>query len=239
MTRRARLRYRLRAILAGLTMRPISGAEDPPAADPPAADPPAPTEPKLLNEEQVNKIVQERLARDRRERPSDEEIVALREAQTKLDEIEQANKTELEQAQQRAEAAEAKAQEASDRANKVLRKAAVISAAAKENADPDIVHALLADQGFKVKHEDTEIEVTVGEDGQVVNAVDAVKALVAEKNLSSEPAPPPPGDGGARAPVQPKDLDEQIAEAEAAGDITRSVSLKSAKLLASQEAGTA
>lgn len=227
MTRRARLRYRLRAILAGFTMRPISGAEDPPAADPPAADPPAPAEPKLLNEEQVNKIVQERLARDRRERPSDEEIASLREKATKFDETEQANASELEKAQKAAAEAEEKAAKATSTAHTALRRAAIIAAATKENADPDIVHALLADKGFK--HGETEI--VVGDDGEVAGATDAVKALVEEKKLG-DPAPPPPGDGGARVPVQPADLDDQIREAEKKGDYKTAMSLKNRKLLA-------
>jgi len=46
---------------------------------------------------------------------------------------------------------------------------------------------------------------------------------------------PPPGDGGARTPVSPKDLDEQIREAEAAGDFRTSMSLKSQKLIASRQ----
>jgi len=43
---------------------------------------------------------------------------------------------------------------------------------------------------------------------------------------------PPPGDGGARTPVQPKDLDAQIREAEEAGDTRKSISLKNQKLYA-------
>lgn len=46
---------------------------------------------------------------------------------------------------------------------------------------------------------------------------------------------PPPGDGGARTPVPPKDLDDQIREAEAAGDYRTSMSLKSQKLLAARQ----
>lgn len=45
---------------------------------------------------------------------------------------------------------------------------------------------------------------------------------------------PPPGDGGARTPVQPKDLNDQIREAEAAGDYRKSMSLKNQKLLANR-----
>jgi len=43
---------------------------------------------------------------------------------------------------------------------------------------------------------------------------------------------PPPGDGGARTPVQPKDLEAQIREAEAEGDYRKSMSLKSQQLVA-------
>lgn len=46
---------------------------------------------------------------------------------------------------------------------------------------------------------------------------------------------PPPGDGGARTPVTPPDLDEQIRSAEKAGDIKTSMSLKNQKLLASRQ----
>ena len=42
---------------------------------------------------------------------------------------------------------------------------------------------------------------------------------------------PPPGDGGARTPVQPKDLDDQIREAEAAGDYRKAMDLKALKLV--------
>lgn len=42
---------------------------------------------------------------------------------------------------------------------------------------------------------------------------------------------PPPGDGGARTPVTPKDLNEQIREAEAAGDYVKAMDLKALKLV--------
>lgn len=45
---------------------------------------------------------------------------------------------------------------------------------------------------------------------------------------------PPPGDGGARTSVKPVDLDTQIAEAEAAGDFRKAMTLKSHKLVASR-----
>lgn len=226
-----RIRHRLRMIHAALTLKPIAGAEDDPPADPPPADPPADSA-KTYTTEQINKIVQERLARDRRDRPSDEEITQLREAATKLQEIEEANASELEKAQKRADEAEARAEKATLTANTALRRAAITAAATQEGADPDVVHALLADKGFKVKKDDEEIEVSVSDSGEVVGVGDAVKAIVEAKNLGGAPADPPPGDGGARTPVAPKDLDAQIKEAEKKGDFTTAMELNNRKLLA-------
>lgn len=47
---------------------------------------------------------------------------------------------------------------------------------------------------------------------------------------------PPPGDGGARTPVPPKDLDDQIREAEQKGDFRTSMRLKNQKLLLTSRA---
>jgi len=47
---------------------------------------------------------------------------------------------------------------------------------------------------------------------------------------------PPPGDGGARTPVPPKDLDDQIREAEQKGDFRTSMRLKNQKLLLASQA---
>jgi hypothetical protein len=62
---------------------------------------------KVFKQEDVDRIVQERLARDRKDRPSDDEITALREKATKFDELDTANKTELEKERARADKAEA------------------------------------------------------------------------------------------------------------------------------------
>jgi hypothetical protein len=61
---------------------------------------------KKFTQADLDRHIADRLARDRRERPSDDEIAELRAAKTKLDELEAANATELEKAQQRADAAE-------------------------------------------------------------------------------------------------------------------------------------
>lgn len=68
-----------------------------------------------------------------------------------------------------------------------------------------------------------------GETREEIEA-DAVSLL---EDLGTLPVEtPPPGDGGARTPVTPKDLNEQIREAEAAGDYRKSMDLKALKLIA-------
>lgn len=215
------------------TTTPAAGDTPPPAATPPET-PPAATSPEAkLTQADVDRIVQERLARDRKDRPSDEELAALKEAKQKLDELETANATELEKAVKRAEKAEADSATVTSTAHKALRKAAVISAAAGAKVDPELAHALLSERGFKVSKGDKEIEVTVGDDGEVTGAKDAIAALVALKpSIQSDPDAPPSGDGGPRTTPAPKDLDAQIKEAEAKGDHKLSMSLKNQKLIA-------
>lgn len=67
-----------------------------------------------------------------------------------------------------------------------------------------------------------------GETREEIEA-DAVSLL---EDLGTLPVEtPPPGDGGARTPVTPKDLNEQIREAEAAGDYRKAMDLKAHKLV--------
>lgn len=199
---------------------------------PPPADPP-----KAFNQDDVDRIVQDRLARERKDRPTDEEIADLKSKADKLGEIEAANLTEQERLQVERDAAVKAAEDATTRANQTLRKAAILSAAAEAGADSEIVHALLAQNGFKVEKDDTTFEVTVDDSGSVTGATEAVKALIALKNIAGNPTPPGPGDGGPRQPVPAQTRSVQIAEAEAAGDIKKSMSLKSQQL-AEQMVGT-
>lgn len=66
---------------------------------------------KMLSESEVNRIVQERLARER-EKFADYE--ALQQKASKLTELEEANQSEIEKAQKRAEEAEARAKKIED-----------------------------------------------------------------------------------------------------------------------------
>lgn len=125
----------------------MRGAEDPPADPPadPAPDPPA-DPPRAFSQADVDRIVSERLARDRRDRPSDDELASLRDKATKFDELEAANATELERAQQRAEQAEQRAAQIETEAKETRLRAAIIAEAAKPDrrvVDPEAVIALI------------------------------------------------------------------------------------------------
>lgn len=256
----AAARRACRAIAAPFRLYPIAGGEPRPG-EPGAADPTTGTggagsgggggtgspasgaaggEPRSFTQDQVDAIVQERLARDRRDRPSDDEIANLRERAGKLDEIEAANRSELERAIERAEAAERERDDTKTTTQKALRTAEIRAAAATAGAiDAGEVYAILAAGGFKTKDKDgKELEVTVGDDGLVTGAKEAVEALLASKqHLVGNGTPDPgPGGGGARTTVSSSSLDEQIAEAEKAGDWTRAGRLKAQKL-AQQTAG--
>lgn len=122
---------------------------------------------KSFTQADVDRIVQERLARAKPPADYDE----LKAAAKRLEEIEAANQSDLEKAQSRADEAEKRAEQAQSRANDALRRAAVMSAATTAGAiDADAVIAML-DQDA----------VTIGDDGQVTGAEDAVKALLESK----------------------------------------------------------
>lgn len=229
---RSRLIWRVKLIRASLTLPRVAGADDdpPPPATPPATPPVDP--PKTFTQDDLDRVVRDRLKRDRQDRPSDEEIADLKGKAAKFEEIEAASRTELETAQAERDAAKQTAEEAVARANQTLRKAAVIAASAEAGADPEIVHALLAERGFKITQEDNTFEVTVGDDGQVTGASEAVKALIELKNIVGTSTPPGPGDGGVRTPVPAKSFDDELAEAERTGDTAKAMSLKSQKLAA-------
>jgi hypothetical protein len=123
---------------------------------------------KVFKQEDVDRIVQERLARDRKDRPSDDEIKALREKATKFDELDSANKTELEKERARADKAEADAKAAQERASKTLIEAAILTAASEAKAvKPEHLSKLIDMNG-----------VTVGDDGQVTGVKEAIKTFL-------------------------------------------------------------
>lgn len=101
---------------------------------------------KTFSQADVDRIVQERLARDRKDRPSDDEIAELREKAKKYDDVEAANATELEKVQKRAEQAERERDEAKNAAKETRLTAAILAEASKADrkvVDPQAVLKLL------------------------------------------------------------------------------------------------
>lgn len=167
--------------------------ESAPAVAPTAPAPePAWTPPG--SQAELDRIIGDRLARQKQQYADYDDIKA-RAAQ--LDELEAANATELEKAQKAAADAAAARDQAVERANGALLRAAITNAASKANAvDPDDVFALL-----------DKSTLTVGDDGQVSGVQDAVKALLeAKPHLVGKPAPVGSGDGGPQGTPAPGQL---------------------------------
>jgi hypothetical protein len=121
----------------------------------PAPQQPAPTQPeptpaaepapeRTFTQAELDRIVQDRLARAKMTPPADYE--ELKAAKARLDGIEEQNKTELEKAQTRAEKAEQRATQIETEAKETRLRAAIIAEAAKPDRkvlDPEAVVALL------------------------------------------------------------------------------------------------
>lgn len=170
---------------------------------------PDPTE-KTFTQADVDRMIADRLKRAKPEPPAD--YAELQEKATKLAALEAAQLTEQEkqqrqaqEAEQKATAAEARARAAEERAAAALRRSEVISAATRAGAvDPAAVFALIDPSA-----------VTVGDDGQVTGAEEAVKALLDEKKyLVGQPPTPTPGgaDGGHRPSPTAPDIDSMSME---------------------------
>jgi hypothetical protein len=132
--------------------------------------------------------VKDRLAREREKFAGFDE---LKTKAAKLDELEAANRTELEKLQTAATAEKARADAAESKMKEALRRSAVVAAAQRAGAvDPDAVYALL-----------NKDEVTIGDDGQVTGVEEAVKALLVAKEYLVGKTPKPPA-GSANAGPQ-------------------------------------
>jgi hypothetical protein len=232
----ARLRsrmFKIRLAAAVRFMPRIAGAdggEEPPEPKPKPKDPAAPSGEAKFTQEQVDQIVENRLSSVRHRLLDPEEAKALREKADKYDEIQREQQGEVERLTEDLTKASETNDQLKRRLQDTLRRTAIVTAAAEIGADPETVHALLADRGFTVAQGEKNFEVTVGDDDQVTGAAEAVKAIVELKNIVGPQTPAGPGDGGTREPVPQKSIDEQIAEAEKAGDLSTAMTLKSQKL---------
>lgn len=149
----------------------IRGAEgDDPPADPPQdppADPPADPE-RTFSQADVDRVVRDRLARQKAQFA---DYDALKDRASKLDELEEAQKTELQKAHDRAAELEKQATDAAARAQEALLRSAVVAEAARKNVvDPDAAVALI-----------DRATLEFGEDGAPTNVTDVMDALLKAK----------------------------------------------------------
>jgi hypothetical protein len=203
---------------AGRRMLRVAGGETPPAdapgnPPPPAAEPAKPEPERKLTQAEVDRVVNDRLARQRHQFADYDELKAKA---GKYDEVEAQSKSDLERAQEALRTAEETASKATERANATARRAAIVSEAHQAGAvDPDAVVALLPKDA-----------VTVGDDGQVTGAKDAVAALLEQKTYLVGERQPGPGDGGARTTPPEPSIDDRIRVAREAGDTQTAVRLE-------------
>lgn len=149
---------------------------------------------RTFTQAELDRIVQDRVARVKREAPADYEELKAKAAQ--LEELETAKLSELEQEKKAREKAEKQAAEAMKRANERLLQAEILAEATAQQAiRPEHLHRLI----------DTDT-VTIGDDGQVTGVQDAVKAfLEANPEYVGTSRPAGPVDQGARG-TTPKQL---------------------------------
>lgn len=152
---------------AGNSMGTDGGTVDATGVDAPdAVDVAGKAETRTFTQEDVDRIVRERVARAKTTPPADYED--LKAAAARLAEIEEASKTQAEKDREAREAAERDRDAALERANQRLIHAEVLAEATRQKAmKPEHLHRLI----------DTEA-VTVGDDGQVTGASEAVKAFL-------------------------------------------------------------
>ena len=143
---------------------------DPDPTPTPAPDPtPDPQPDRTFTQADVDRIVQDRLARAKATPPSDYDDLKAKAA--RLDELEAANKTELEKANARAAKLEREAEQAKTRAQEVtLRSAIVAEAARKQVVDPDAAVALIDRAALEFDS-----------DGSPTNIADAMDSLLKAK----------------------------------------------------------
>jgi hypothetical protein len=123
---------------------------------------------KTFTQAELDRIVQERVARAEGKFKDYDELKA---AKAQLDKIQEGQQSELEKANKRAEAAETKAQEQAALSQTRLRQAAIMAAGSSQNAlKPEHLYRLMETSDLE--------KVTVGDDGQVTGAEDAVKAFL-------------------------------------------------------------
>jgi hypothetical protein len=159
----------------------------------------APESKVYMTQEEVDRVVAQRLARDRKE--VEQKLSAFDEMKAKaeqFDELQAEQKTELEKLIERAEKAEREREEIAKRADQQAIRSALVAEASRQGAiDPDDVVALLASESFTIDPES----------GKVEDADERVKALVESKPHLFGSRTPQPADQGVRATAPNESLD--------------------------------
>lgn len=169
---------------------PSDGGEPPNPPNPPA-DPPA-EPPKTFTQADLDKVIEERLAR---ERAKFKDYEAIKAKAAKLDELEGANASELEKAVKQAQD-ETRAAVAREYGEKLA--AGILRAELSQRMKPADAEALIGDLNL-AKY--------IGDDGDVDH--DALKAVI---DRVAPKGPPDLGQGARGGQSKPKSLDEAISK---------------------------
>lgn len=141
---------------------------------------------KTFTQAEVDRIVQERVARVKTTPPEDYED--LKAAKERLDEIEASNKSDLEKAQARTAQLEREKAAAEERAQRTLVNSAIVAEAAKRGIDTDIAVAMI-----------DRSSVEYDSDGAPTNIATAMDSLLeAKPNLAAKEDARGSADQGAR-----------------------------------------
>lgn len=183
-------------LLSWFNLRRFEEPPEPKPGDPPEPKPePKPDDkpdPKTFTQEDIDRIVSDRLKRQKEQFGDYDD---LKKKAAEFDKLDEASKTELQKAQDAAAKAEAdkiaaeqRETENTARANEKLIKAEVKAAAAGRFIDADAVIALI-----------DRTDIKVSDDDSVTGVAEALDKLAADKpHLVTETRPRGNGDGGAR-----------------------------------------
>lgn len=161
----------------------------------------ASADPRFTNE-QVEAIVEQRLARERKKYS---DYGDLKDKAEKYAEYEEAQKSELQKAQEAAETAKKQRDQALQEANDRLIRAAFMAEAGKGHAKHPEDAYLLADLS----------DVSITDDGKVVGVKAAVEVLVSDGRLPTEGRPAAPSlDAGAGSGERTSDRPLKLTDAE-------------------------
>jgi hypothetical protein len=160
------------------------------------------TETTTFTQADVDRIVRERLARQKSQFADYED---LKTKATEYDKIAEAQKSELDKAQERAAKAEREAAEATERAQRVLTESSIVAAAAGKLADPSDAVALIDRSAIEY-----------GENGAPTNVAALIDALVETKpHLAAGARKVASIDQGARGGASPVDASKLMTMGDA------------------------